>query len=123
MTTAAHPGAQRPGPALPSLPPEAAGPAPPTEIPDPLPKTLPGVVRPQWVRCGRPGCRCARGRPHGPYFYRFWREGGRLRKAYVRPADLAARYHCRRRGSSSVRSGPRPAFYPPSPSARQPPGR
>jgi hypothetical protein len=55
---------------------------------DPLPKRLPGVVRPQWVRCGRPGCRCARGELHGPYYYRFWREGGRLRKAYVRPADL-----------------------------------
>jgi hypothetical protein len=49
---------------------------------------LSGVVRPQWVRCGRPGCHCARGRPHGPYHYRFWREGARLRKAYVRPADL-----------------------------------
>ena len=50
-----------------------------------LPKTLPGVVRPQWIRCGKAGCRCARGRPHGPYFYRFWRQGGRLRKQYVRP--------------------------------------
>jgi hypothetical protein len=51
-------------------------------------KPLPGVVRPQWVRCGRPKCRCARGERHGPYFYRFWREGGRLRKAYVRLAEL-----------------------------------
>jgi hypothetical protein len=51
---------------------------------------LPGVVLPQWVRCGRPRCRCARGQLHGPYAYRFWREGGRLRKAYVRPAHLAA---------------------------------
>jgi hypothetical protein len=66
------------------------GPAPTAESPDPLPKILPGVVRPQWVRCGRPGCRCARGQLHGPYFCRLWREGGRLRKAYVRPADLAA---------------------------------
>jgi hypothetical protein len=66
----------------------------------PLPKILPGVVRPQWVRCGRPGCRCYRGEPHGPYFYRFWREGGRLRKAYVRPEDLGqvrARCEARRR--------------------------
>src|SRR5262245_40164378 len=53
-----------------------------------LPKTLPGAVCLQWVRCGRRNCRCARRRLHGPYFYRFWREGGRLRKAYVRPADL-----------------------------------
>ncbi len=53
-----------------------------------LPKTLPGVVRPQWVRCGRESCRCGRGSPHGPYFYRFWREGGRLRKQYVRRSDV-----------------------------------
>jgi hypothetical protein len=59
-----------------------------TESRKTLPKTLAGVVRPQWVRCGRPSCRCARGQLHGPYHYRFWREGGRLRKAYVRPADL-----------------------------------
>jgi hypothetical protein len=53
-----------------------------------LPKMLPGVVRPQWVRCGRPGCRCVQGERHGPYYYRFWREAGKLKKAYVRPADL-----------------------------------
>ena len=49
-----------------------------------LPKTLPGVVRPQWVKCGRANCRCHRGHLHGPYNYRFWREGGRLRKQYVK---------------------------------------
>src|SRR5947209_19384342 len=53
-----------------------------------LPKMLPGVVCLQWVRCGRPGCRCARGQLHGPYAYHFTRENGRLRKRYVRSADL-----------------------------------
>ena len=53
-----------------------------------LPNMLPGTVCQQWVRCGRPGCRCARGRLHGPYFYRFWRDGGRLRKQYVRRSDV-----------------------------------
>ena len=57
--------------------------------PEPLPKTLPGVVCTQRVRCGKPGCRCARGPGHLAY-YRFWREGGRLRKCYVRRADLSA---------------------------------
>ena len=57
--------------------------------PEPLPKTLPGVVCAQRVRCGKPGCRCARGPGHLAY-YRFWRDGGRLRKRYVRRADLAA---------------------------------
>jgi hypothetical protein len=55
---------------------------------DSLPKPLPGVVRPQWVRCGKPRCRCALGQLHGPYPYRFWREAGRLKQAYVRPDDL-----------------------------------
>ena len=55
-----------------------------------LPKMLPGVVCAQMVRCGKPNCKCARGELHGPYYFRFWRDGGRLRKQYVRAADLAA---------------------------------
>ncbi len=55
-----------------------------------LPKMLPGAVCRQWKRCGKPGCRCAHGALHGPYHYRFWREGGRLRKAYVKSADVPA---------------------------------
>src|SRR5262249_25350961 len=63
-----------------------------------LPKTLPGVILPQWVRCGRPNCRCARGHLHGPYHYRFWREGGRLRKAYVKQSEVeAVRARCEAR--------------------------
>ena len=54
-----------------------------------LPKTpLPGVVLPQWVRCGRANCRCAQDQLHGPYYYRFWRDGGRLRKTYVKASEL-----------------------------------
>lgn len=53
-----------------------------------LPKMLPGAVCVQWKRCGKSACRCAAGKPHGPYFYRFYREEGLLRKAYVRKADL-----------------------------------
>jgi hypothetical protein len=59
-----------------------------TESAETLPKTLPGVVCVQWRKCGKAGCRCARGDLHGPYFARFWRQGGQLRKAYVRKADL-----------------------------------
>ena len=59
------------------------------KIPEPLPKTLPGVVCAQRVRCGKPGCRCACGQGHLAY-YRFWREGGRLRKRYVRRTELAS---------------------------------
>jgi hypothetical protein len=56
---------------------------------NPLPKILAGAVCAQWRKCGKPGCRCARGQLHGPYWYRFWREAGRLRKAYVRSSELA----------------------------------
>jgi hypothetical protein len=56
---------------------------------DLLPKIemLPGAVHLQNVRCGKPNCRCATGKPHEAY-YRFWRSRGKLRKAYVRKADL-----------------------------------
>jgi hypothetical protein len=69
---------------------------------------LPGVVLPQWVKCGRPHCRCARGELHGPYFCRFWREGGKLRKAYVRLEDLEqvkARCEARRQARRDVKAG------------------
>ena len=58
-------------------------------LPKTIPDKLPGSVQPQYVRCGNPDCRCVRGELHGPYWYRFWRdETGRLRKEYVRLADL-----------------------------------
>ena len=57
------------------------------KTPKPLPKTLVGTVHAQRVRCGKPACRCARGQGHLAY-YRFWREDGRLRKQYVRRAEL-----------------------------------
>lgn len=58
-----------------------------------------GAVCMQWTKCGKAGCRCARGELHGPYAYVFWRENGRLRKTYVRVADtddLRAAYASRR---------------------------
>ena len=59
-----------------------------TESLETLPKMLLGAVHVQWVRCCRKNCRCAHGQPHGPYWYRLWRENGKLRKRYVRPADV-----------------------------------
>jgi len=58
------------------------------ETTETLPKILPGTVCVQWQRCGRKNCRCANGKLHGPYFSRFWREDGRLRKAYVKLSDV-----------------------------------
>ena len=38
------------------------------------------TFRQELVRCGKDGCtRC----PHGPYWYAYWREGGRTRSRYV----------------------------------------
>jgi hypothetical protein len=71
------------------------------------PATLKGVVLPQWVRCGKANCRCASGKGadlHGPYYYRFWRERGRLRKKYVPQRDLeATRAACKRRQDQECR--------------------
>jgi len=59
--------------------------------PKPIPDKLPGTVVAMRVTCGNPNCKCARGERHGPYFYRLYRDGcGKVRKAYVRPGDLAA---------------------------------
>lgn len=48
------------------------------------------TYRQQPVKCGKAGCtRC----PHGPYWYAYWREGGRLRSRYIGktlPADAAS---------------------------------
>ena len=36
----------------------------------------------QGVKCGKTGCKCAEGDLHGPYWYEYWREGGKVRKKY-----------------------------------------
>lgn len=46
-----------------------------------IPATLPGVVCVQYV---------TRGKKQYAYYARFWRERGRLRKQYVRKADVEA---------------------------------
>lgn len=37
------------------------------------------------IRCGKAGCKCAgeKGELHGPYWYAYWRENGRLKSRYV----------------------------------------
>jgi hypothetical protein len=42
----------------------------------------PGKVsfRQEMVKCGKDGCTTC---PHGPYWYAYWREGGRMRSRYV----------------------------------------
>lgn len=35
------------------------------------------------TRCGKKGCKCARGELHGPYWYACYREEGKSRRRYV----------------------------------------
>lgn len=53
----------------------------PEEFTKPLPKgnRLPGTVCAQF--------RTVKGKTYGPYFFRFWRDCGKLRKQYVRAAE------------------------------------
>lgn len=53
-----------------------------TKTAKPLPNTLPGAVCAQW--------RERDGKRYGPYYFRFWREGGRLHKQYVKRSEVDA---------------------------------
>ena len=54
-------------------------------------ETLRGAALTQGRRCGKPGCRCARGELHGPYTYlSLGRERGRSRLVYVPAAMVEA---------------------------------
>ena len=53
-------------------------------------EALPGSLHAERKRCNRPNCRCARGERHGPYFYLFWREGGKQHKRYLRAEEVDA---------------------------------
>jgi hypothetical protein len=50
---------------------------------------LAGSLVEQTRRCGKPGCHCAEGDPHGPYAYFAAKTAGRGRSRYV-PSNLVA---------------------------------
>lgn len=50
---------------------------------------LAGSLVEQTRRCGKPGCHCAEGDPHGPYAYFAPKTAGRGRSKYV-PSNLVA---------------------------------
>lgn len=51
----------------------------PEAVAPPGPAATPSYRR-QLVRCGKAGCtKC----PHGPYWYAYWREDGRIRSRYI----------------------------------------
>lgn len=52
------------------------------------PKILQGYVRSERVKCGKSNCRCAKGKLHGEYFYRYEWQNGRRVKSYVKREDI-----------------------------------
>ena len=43
-----------------------------------------GLYRLEYTKCNRTSCKkCQDGKGHGPYWYRYWWEGGKTRKKYV----------------------------------------
>lgn len=64
-----------------------------TALADPQ-SSLEGLLVSQMRRCGKEGCRCARGELHGPYVYLSISRGSERRLLYV-PAELAevVRHH------------------------------
>jgi hypothetical protein len=42
-----------------------------------------GSYRLELVKCGKQACRCATGKLHGPYWYKYWREGEKVRCEYI----------------------------------------
>jgi hypothetical protein len=57
-------------------------------------QVLAGSLVEQTRRCGKAGCRCAEGEPHGPYAYFAPKTAGRGRLRYV-PASLVAAVRAR----------------------------
>lgn len=72
------------------------------EIPD-LQAVIAGSLQEQRRRCGKEGCRCARGELHGPYLYLSLRVGRRTRMFYV-PAELAEQVRGAVRTTAAIES-------------------
>ena len=62
---------------------------------------LTGSLTEQTRRCGKAGCRCAEGAPHGPYAYFAPKTAGRGRLQYV-PSGLVATVRARLRRGEQV---------------------
>jgi len=63
------------------------------KLPQQEPSTQPEQVtwRLEKVKCGKKGCKCGRGELHGPYFYKYFRQNGKMKSQYVKKADVPRR--------------------------------
>lgn len=52
------------------------------DLPD-LDDILMGSLFKRYTRCMREGCKCRRGKKHGPYFYFSFVKGGRIHQIYI----------------------------------------
>jgi hypothetical protein len=62
---------------------------------------LRGSLQRQFRRCGKAGCRCADGEPHGPYIYLAVRTTGRRGMVYV-PAEAVQKVEKRLEVTSRI---------------------
>ena len=106
-------GAEPPGRATKKMLGRSGGaPAPTTNVRTTLPQMERGTVHAQRKRCGRATCRCTRGQWHTA-FYLFWRQGSRLRKTYIKAAEveaIRAACHERQRRERQAREALRSAW-------------
>ena len=42
-----------------------------------------GYYQLEYIKCGKPKCKCTKGKGHGPYWYAYWSEGGKTRSKYI----------------------------------------
>lgn len=63
-----------------------------------------GTFRAEYVRCGKPNCGSC---PHGPYWYEYFREDGKLRKRYHGKVDPRKRSQGRG-GTAGGQTSPKP---------------
>lgn len=57
------------------------------------------TYRSEMVRCGKKGCKCAKGELHGPYWYAYWSEGGKTKSEYIGKHLPKSQEKSRRRSS------------------------
>src|SRR5688500_10562252 len=50
-------------------------------------KILPGHIEKRRVRCGKPNCKCAKGKSHTAFYHVWYSDGQRFRK-YIRRAKV-----------------------------------
>jgi len=46
-----------------------------------------GILVQEYVKCGKDNCKCSSGDLHGPYWYYYFYENGKLRKKYICPVN------------------------------------